>query len=64
MRSGYCSDQYFVRIREVPLADGHRPNVMIQVFARLPAFRGGIDEAIGLVARRASPGIDTKLTTR
>lgn len=49
MRSGYYSDKYFVRAREVLLADRHRPRVLMQVFGKTHAFLGGIDEAIAIL---------------
>lgn len=49
MRSGYYSDKYFVRTREILLADRYRPNVTMQVFGKGNAFLGGIDEAIAIL---------------
>lgn len=49
MRSGYYSDKYFVRARDILLADGHRPRVTMQVFGKQHAFLGGIDEAIAIL---------------
>jgi nicotinate phosphoribosyltransferase len=49
MRSGYYSDKYFVRAREVLLADGYRPRVTMQVFGKQHAFLGGVDEAIAIL---------------
>ena len=49
MRSGYYSDKYFVRAREVLLADGNRPRVTMQVFGKQHAFLGGVDEAIAIL---------------
>ena len=49
MRSGYYSDKYFVRAREILLADGHHPRVTLQVFGKSHAFLGGIDEAIAIL---------------
>jgi nicotinate phosphoribosyltransferase len=49
MRSGYYSDKYFVRAREVLQADGHDPLVTMQVFQKKQAWLGGIDEAIGIL---------------
>ena len=49
MRQGYYSDKYFVRAREVLLADGHRPRVLMQVFSKSHAYLGGIDEAIAIL---------------
>lgn len=54
MRSGYYSDKYFVRAREILLADGHRPAVTMQVFGKQHAFLGGMDEAIAIL-RLCSP---------
>jgi nicotinate phosphoribosyltransferase len=49
MRSGYYSDKYFVRAREILLADGVRPRVTMQVFGKHHAFLGGVDEAIAIL---------------
>ena len=49
MRAGYYTDKYFVRAREILLADGHRPNVTMQVFGKSPALLGGMDEAIAIL---------------
>ena len=49
MASGYYSDKYFVRTREVLHADGHSPHVVVQVFGRSAAFLGGMDEAIAIL---------------
>ncbi len=49
MRAGYYSDKYFVRAREILLADGHRPRVTMQVFGKSHAFLGGVDEAIAIL---------------
>jgi len=49
MRSGYYSDKYFVRTRDVLLADHFRPRVTMQVFGKTHAFLGGIDEAIAIL---------------
>jgi nicotinate phosphoribosyltransferase len=49
MRAGYYSDKYFVRTREILLADGYRPRVTMQVFGKAHAFLGGIDEAIAIL---------------
>lgn len=49
MRSGYYSDKYFVRTRDVLLADHYRPHVTMQVFGKTHAFLGGIDEAIAIL---------------
>jgi nicotinate phosphoribosyltransferase len=49
MRAGYYSDKYFVRARQILLADGCRPRVTMQVFGKSPAFLGGMDEAIAIL---------------
>ena len=49
MRAGYYSDKYFVRTREILLADGDKPHVTMQVFGKQHAFLGGIDEAIAIL---------------
>lgn len=49
MRSGYYSDKYFARAREVLLADNHHPRVLMQVFTKVHAYVGGIDEAVAIL---------------
>jgi len=49
MRAGYYSDKYFTRAREIVLADGVRPQVTMQIFGKVSAFLGGIDEAIAIL---------------
>ncbi|MDH4044517.1 MAG: quinolinate phosphoribosyl transferase [Gemmatimonadota bacterium] len=49
MREGYYSDKYFVRARELLLADHHRPRVLMQVFGKTHAYLGGVDEAIAIL---------------
>ncbi|MDQ2670055.1 MAG: quinolinate phosphoribosyl transferase [Gemmatimonadota bacterium] len=49
MREGYYSDKYFVRAREILLADDHHPRVTMQVFGKHAAFLGGMDEAIAIL---------------
>ncbi|HLG05845.1 MAG TPA: hypothetical protein VI383_06835 [Gemmatimonadales bacterium] len=49
MRAGYYSDKYFARAREILLADAVRPRVTMQVFGKVPALLGGIDEAIAIL---------------
>ncbi len=49
MRAGYYSDKYFVRARDILLADGYRPRVTMQVFGKAAAFLGGVDEAIAIL---------------
>ena len=49
MREGYYSDKYFVRAREIMLADEFAPRVMMQVFGKAKGFLGGMDEAIAIL---------------
>jgi nicotinate phosphoribosyltransferase len=49
MREGFYSDKYFVRAREILLAERRRPRVTMQVFGKAQAFLGGIDEAIAIL---------------
>jgi nicotinate phosphoribosyltransferase len=49
MRAGYYTDKYFVRAREILVADAHRPNVTMQVFGKSKALLGGMDEAIAIL---------------
>lgn len=58
MRSGYYSDKYFVRTREVLQADGRDPVVTIQAFQKEHAWLGGIDEAIAILKLCLSTGYE------
>lgn len=58
MRSGYYSDKYFTRAREVLLADGQNPTVTMQVFQKKHAWLGGMDEAIAILKLCLSEGYD------
>ena len=49
MRTGYYSDKYFVRAREILVADNYHPHVTMQVFGKQHSFLGGIDEAIAIL---------------
>ena len=49
MRAGYYSDKYFVRARDVLIADGHDPVVTMQVFQKNRAWVAGTDEAIAIL---------------
>jgi nicotinate phosphoribosyltransferase len=51
IRSGYYSDAYFNRTKELLEADRHFPNVTMQVFQKRDAVLGGIDEAIAVLKR-------------
>ena len=49
MRSGYYSDKYFVRARELLLGLGRGPSVTVQVFQKQDAVVAGTDEAIAIL---------------
>jgi nicotinate phosphoribosyltransferase len=49
MREGYYTDAYFNHAREVLLADGRQPRVVMQVFQKHAAVLGGMDEAIAIL---------------
>jgi nicotinate phosphoribosyltransferase len=49
MREGYYTDAYFNRTRDVLLAEGRHPRVVMQVFQRNASVLGGMDEAIAIV---------------
>ena len=51
IRAGHYSDKYFVRTREVLRQDGHRPQVLMQVFCKTAGWIGGVDEAIAILKR-------------
>lgn len=58
MRAGYYSDKYFVRAREVLLAERHTPVVTLQVFQKRHAWLGGVDEAIAILKLCLTEGYD------
>ncbi|HEY0391591.1 MAG TPA: quinolinate phosphoribosyl transferase [Solirubrobacterales bacterium] len=49
IRSGYYSDSYFVLTKQLLEAEGRRPGVTMQVFAKQRGLLGGIDEAIAIL---------------
>lgn len=49
MRSGYYSDKYFVRARDVLFHHGRDPVVTMQVFQKKDAFVAGTDEAVAIL---------------
>jgi nicotinate phosphoribosyltransferase len=49
MRSGYYSDTYFNRVRDILARDGHHPRVLMQVFNKKDAVLCGMDEAIAIL---------------
>ena len=58
MRSGYYSDKYFVRARDLLLAAGRGPTVTMQVFQKRDAVVAGTDEAIGMLKLCLTEGFD------
>jgi nicotinate phosphoribosyltransferase len=53
IRDGYYSDQYFNLTRELLLAEGRHPRVLMQVFQKETSILGGVDEAIAILKRCA-----------
>lgn len=49
LRDGYYSDAYFVYTKQLLEAEGHRPQVLMQVFQKQTSLLGGIDEAIAIL---------------
>ena len=49
MRAGAYSDRYFVNTQRVLRADGHSPDVLMQVFCGTGGWLGGIDEAVAII---------------
>lgn len=49
MRSGYYSDRYFVRAREVLEGEGATPVVTMQVFQKKESWVVGTDEAVAIL---------------
>jgi nicotinate phosphoribosyltransferase len=49
MRAGYYTDAYFNHARATLLEDGRRPRVVMQVFQKMDACLGGMDEAIAIL---------------
>jgi len=49
MRAGYYTDAYFNHSRELLLADGRHPRVVMQVFQKKDAYLGGVDESIAIL---------------
>lgn len=49
IREGYYTDAYFNFTKELLEAEGHHPNVVMQVFQREQSMLGGIDEAIAVL---------------
>jgi nicotinate phosphoribosyltransferase len=53
MRDGYYSDQYFNLTRELLLAEGRRPRVLMQIFQKEQSLLGGVDEAVAVLKQCA-----------
>jgi nicotinate phosphoribosyltransferase len=49
IREGYYSDQYFNLTKSLLEDEGHRPEVLLQVFQKHDSILGGIDEAIAIL---------------
>jgi nicotinate phosphoribosyltransferase len=49
IREGYYSDAYFVYTKQLLEAEGHHPQVTMQVFQKQDSVLGGIDEAIAVL---------------
>jgi nicotinate phosphoribosyltransferase len=58
MRSGYYSDKYFVRARDVLRGEGLDPVVTMQVFQKRDAWVAGTDEAIAILKLCLAEGYD------
>ena len=61
MREGYYSDKYFVRAREILLADGTIPTSPCRCSASA-AYLGGIDEAIAILKLCSTTGRRSRST--
>jgi nicotinate phosphoribosyltransferase len=49
LQSGYYSDKYFNRTKDILIKDKQHPNVIMQIFQRKDAVVCGIDEAIAVL---------------
>jgi nicotinate phosphoribosyltransferase len=49
IRDGYYSDQYFNLTKELLVAEGRHPRVVMQVFQKEQSILGGVDEAIAVL---------------
>ena len=63
IRSGYYSDSYFVLTKQLLEAEGRRPKVTMQVFAKHRGLLGFVDVTSALVnvSRRHAPPPGTLL---
>jgi nicotinate phosphoribosyltransferase len=53
IKSGFYSDSYFSRTRDILIQDKHHPRIVMQIFQRQHAVLCGIDEAIAIIKRCA-----------
>ena len=53
MRDGYYSDQYFNLTRDLLVAEGRRPRVLMQIFQKEQSILGGVDEAVAVLKQCA-----------
>jgi nicotinate phosphoribosyltransferase len=58
IRSGYYSDTYFTLTKELLEAEGRRPRVTVQVFAKNDGLLGGIDEAVAILRLCSGRAVD------
>ncbi len=49
IKSGWYSDKYFLRTKQILDKDNHHPHVLMQIFCRNEAIVCGIDEAIAVL---------------
>ncbi len=56
IKSGYYTDKYFVRARDILTSEGMAPTVTMQVFQKKHALLAGTDEAIALLKLCLSEG--------
>ena len=55
IQAGHYSDKYFVRTRQVLLAEGRHPRVLMQVFTRKAGILCGADEVIAVLCLCSDP---------
>ena len=56
--AGELSDKYFERSRQILHADGHDPEVVMQVFCRSNGVLCGMDEALAILSQCATGALD------
>lgn len=61
IKSGFYSDKYFVRTREILLKDQNHARVLMQVFCRKEGIICGIDEAIAILKLCADRSDELKI---